>query len=272
MIDSKKQLELRNSYNPDGSQLRNLQLHLLDILKVVDSICRRNNITYWLGSGTLLGAVRHGGFIPWDDDVDIEIYRKDRKRFISACKKELPDYLKIQYHNTEPDYYLNILKVRDNVSDIGEKIHLGRNGEYDVNYECRGYFIDIFCVESCIPVFLDISNKLLYRILCKRYAHKKSRFYCHILWLLMESLNSVFRTISVLFANKNVLYPGYSSCFGSLYGYKRDYINPIKYLQFESSEFCIPADSDSYLHDMYGDYMELPEERLRNGNHSSIDK
>ena len=62
------QESLRAKYNPEGSELRRLQMRMLDILIVVDEICRRHDIPYWIEGGTLLGAVRHGGFIPWDDD------------------------------------------------------------------------------------------------------------------------------------------------------------------------------------------------------------
>ena len=64
---------LREQYNPDGSILRLQQLRMLDILKIIADICDRYEILYWLSSGTLLGAIRHGGFIPWDDDLDIEL-------------------------------------------------------------------------------------------------------------------------------------------------------------------------------------------------------
>ena len=83
MIDEKLQVELRDIFNPEGSDLRKLQLRILEILKFVDSVCKTHGIQYWLSSGTCLGAVRHGGFIPWDDDVDIEMFEKDYIRF---CK------------------------------------------------------------------------------------------------------------------------------------------------------------------------------------------
>ena len=108
MIDAELQKKLRNKFNPDGSEMRQSQLKMLDILNVVDEICRRNNIEYWIGSGTLIGAVRHGGFIPWDDDIDIEILYSDRKRFIEACLRELPDKYKLQCNLTDNTYFLNI--------------------------------------------------------------------------------------------------------------------------------------------------------------------
>ena len=73
MIDEATHKALRAAYNPDGSDLRRHQLVMLDMLIWLDRLCVRHAIPYWLSSGTLLGAVRHGGFIPWDDDVDIEL-------------------------------------------------------------------------------------------------------------------------------------------------------------------------------------------------------
>ena len=64
--------ELRSIYNPEGSVLWQMQERMLELLMVVDSICRKHNIPYWLSGGSMLGAVRHQGFIPWDDDLDIE--------------------------------------------------------------------------------------------------------------------------------------------------------------------------------------------------------
>lgn len=81
MIDIELQKKLRAEYNPDGSLLRRQQMRMLEILLHIDKICKENNIPYWLSSGTLLGAVRHEGFIPWDDDVDIEMMREDYLRF-----------------------------------------------------------------------------------------------------------------------------------------------------------------------------------------------
>ncbi|WP_431605313.1 LicD family protein, partial [Duncaniella dubosii] len=80
MIDPLLQQELRSRFNPDGSPLRRHQLLMLDMLKKINRICVENNIKYWLSSGTCIGALRHGGFIPWDDDVDLEMLEEDFKK------------------------------------------------------------------------------------------------------------------------------------------------------------------------------------------------
>ena len=93
--------ELRKKYNPDGSLLRRQQLRMLDILSEVDRICKKHDIPYWLSSGTLIGAMRHNGFIPWDDDLDIEMMRKDYLRLMKVLPKELPEWLVLQNDETD---------------------------------------------------------------------------------------------------------------------------------------------------------------------------
>ena len=81
MIDYTTQLKLRQQFNPDGSPLRQLQIRLLDLLRFFDDFCNEHGIKYWLSSGTCLGAIRHGGFIPWDDDVDVEMLDEDYQNY-----------------------------------------------------------------------------------------------------------------------------------------------------------------------------------------------
>ena len=90
-----------SKYNPEGSTLRKAQLRMLNILIEVDKICRKHKIEYFLDSGTLLGAVRHGGFIPWDDDLDIAIRREDWHKLRIALQNELPANL--CYHDWTND-------------------------------------------------------------------------------------------------------------------------------------------------------------------------
>ena len=94
----------------------------LELLEVIDVICRKHQIPYWLSSGTLIGAARHKGFIPWDDDLDIEMLRSDYLRLLKVLPQELPDNLALQTNETDPNYNLYI---RQNLRDKG--FSFGRN-------------------------------------------------------------------------------------------------------------------------------------------------
>lgn len=118
MIPKVLQDELRTQYNPDGSHLRNIQLVSLDILKEIDRICQKCDIKYILSSGTLLGAVRHGGFIPWDDDVDIEMLKEEFDKFLSVLPEELSkDYVLHSYAN-DPYFIHSFIKIREKKIDV----------------------------------------------------------------------------------------------------------------------------------------------------------
>jgi lipopolysaccharide cholinephosphotransferase len=139
-------MEDLSEYNPEGSDLRRMQLKMLEILDVFDHICRKHNIHYWLACGTLLGARRHGGFIPWDDDLDVYILQTDYKKLVSVLKEELPENLKVQTRETDKNYWYYFPKIRDVDSSFYDK-----NTETDkLNYQ--GIFIDIFPIEP-MPKF-----------------------------------------------------------------------------------------------------------------------
>ena len=127
-------------YNPEGSTLRKAQMRMLEILKAVDAICRQNNIPYFIEAGTLLGSVRHGGFIPWDDDLDICVMRSDYNRLRGLLKENLPSSMVFQDAKTDPNYPLLIGKVRDTKSYFEE--------DFSAKLEYGGIYIDIFPIEK----------------------------------------------------------------------------------------------------------------------------
>jgi lipopolysaccharide cholinephosphotransferase len=106
-----------NTYNADdNSELRKLQLTILDIIKLFARICEKHNLRYYMVGGTMLGAIRHKGFIPWDDDVDMGMPRPDYEKFLKIVKKELPEGYSFLNYKSNPKYnrYFSRI-VNDNV-------------------------------------------------------------------------------------------------------------------------------------------------------------
>ena len=120
------------------ANLRQCQLRQLDILKEIDRICQKHQISYWLDGGTLLGAVRHGGFIPWDDDIDIAMWKPDLERFTAVAQTELPETLFLQTPKTDPEVNSPIVKVRDLNS-----LYVEDSEDFRANYQ-KGLYVDIF--------------------------------------------------------------------------------------------------------------------------------
>lgn len=127
-MKEKKDKLLRFDENMEG--VRHRQLY---ILEAIDSLCQRHGIRYWLDFGTLLGAFRGRGYIPWDDDVDIGMLREDYERFLNVAKTSLPADLQLQDTYTDSKYYYLFSKVRDTKSNISPS-----------NYMFNGIFVDIF--------------------------------------------------------------------------------------------------------------------------------
>jgi len=116
-------------YEEVKDQVRQKQLEILD---VVATICDTHGLTYWLDGGTLLGAIRHKGFIPWDDDIDIGMFREDYEKLLEILPSELPPSMVVQTRRSDGSYKLAYAKVRDRFSRIEDR------------YRYNGIFIDIF--------------------------------------------------------------------------------------------------------------------------------
>ncbi|MBQ3362435.1 MAG: LicD family protein [Muribaculaceae bacterium] len=257
------QEELRARFNPEGSPLRRQQMVMLEMAKVFDSICKKHNIPYFLYAGSLLGAFRHKGFIPWDDDFDVALLRNDYKRLMRILPDELPSSIVLQNNDTDHNYYYFYAKLRDRNSFLDE-------GLYDHPFKERGIFIDIFPLDRLWP--------WVQRLPLQSYAFT----------LLRGDTNcgdKTMRKIRMLtWFNRHISFPilrGFCRITGAKplmcdlgIPFHRVYnlrdVFPLSTLSFEGTEFSVPSNCSSMLKDMYGDFMKLPEDLENVYHHADI--
>lgn len=242
--------QLRARFNPDGSKLRTLQLKLLEMLELIDTVCRENDIPYWLSSGTLIGAMRHGGFIPWDDDVDIEMLPEDFTRFQKAFSAILQDRYLIQTGENDPGFPHAFAKLRDLNSHVNEWDGLDSLQKY------KGVYIDIFILRpSCSRRIHRLSGKLL---------GTSQRYYVHhpdslcgrlVRSIAQKGVIPLLRTINESLPSRYLRHT-----IPSFYPAPRrqEEIFPLGEVTFEGKKFLAPGNSHAYLTRIYGDYMQLP--------------
>jgi lipopolysaccharide cholinephosphotransferase len=246
-----------SKYNGEGTILRKAQLRMLEILIEVDKICRKHNISYLLEAGTLLGAVRHSGFIPWDDDVDIGIMRKDYKRLCRILKKELPHHLVFQDATTEKYYPCSFAKVRDKYSIL-------RDNEHPKTKE-KGIYIDIFPFDKGDFRVKHIVDFFYNNIFMRMRHHIKTNVFLYllsfVLWYPICFITFLVKLFSNLLLSDNYIF-GYGAPYYYHNTKKKDLL-PVKPVLFEGREFFAPAHPEVYLTAHYGDYMKIPEESKR---------
>ena len=243
-------------YNPEGSELRKTQMRMLEMLDVFDGICRRHNINYWLVCGTLLGAKRHGGFIPWDDDLDVAILQSDYKKVVSILKEELPGDLKLQARGTDKHYWYYYPRIRDTKSRYYNK------NKKD-NYEYTGIFIDIFPIEPVPSIAFKkkVEKILLYSDI--NFKTAKSLYGKIKLGASICALPFVRFFITLIrFYYKHMSHKKiYTYAFGIFFTvqYNMEYFFPASEIMFEGKKYKVPSKIDQHLINAFGpDFMEIP--------------
>lgn len=260
-----------HSYVISQQELRQLQNIELEMLIELDRICRKYGIRYSLDGGTLLGAVRHKGFIPWDDDIDVIMLREEYVKFRKACKEDLDrSRFFFQDYRTDPNYRWGYAKLRRKNTKfirLGQE-HLKQNS---------GVFIDIFVVDNvpdgyfarrlhhflCFLVRKTLYSEVgkeneknpLIRAIYQRMSKIPRNTAFHVRNCLAAPLS---RKRTELISHYTLEYP--KQC---RYGLPRECFDEMIELEFEGRKFPCFQKYDLYLSTYYGDYMTLPPKEKR---------
>lgn len=261
----------------DAELTYKVQAVQLEIAEVIKKVCEKKGIRYFLAYGTLIGAVRHDGFIPWDDDIDIMMPYPDLLKFEQACKTDLPQGYFYQSPETDPEYRLSFMRIRKDNTLLIEKEMADKNIHH-------GIFVDIYPLYGAAPknkrklqVFRAMKRALY--LLDEPVKHHGAIMRIGSSFLLkLKSKKGKERAQKKLFkkisqydydTSENVVCL-HSSIKVMRTEFKREWFGNGVMHKFGETEFMIPENSDAILKKYYGDYMQLPPESERKPHHDFV--
>ncbi|TDB55454.1 LicD family protein [Bacillus sp. CBEL-1] len=272
-----------NVYGNQGL-LRKVQKEQINILNEFDRICKKHNLKYQLFAGTLLGAVRHKGFIPWDDDIDVCMLREDFEKFKSIAFTELTNKYFLQTYETDKEYNRQFIKIRKNDTEFVEKTFIESNIHH-------GIYIDVFALDN---VHHDGVRSKIHRFLL--YVFSRIQL-LRVNGFIKKVNNPIKKGIAILLSSMLMLVPKIftdrlNDRVIKMYNRKTKYISHLqngvnkqryyKYMmnindflemeniEFENNFYPAPKQYDKILTRLFGDYMKLPPADKREPHHGVV--
>ena len=258
--------------------LHQAQKIMLYIMKKIHEICVKHNIKYWLDYGTLLGAIRHDGFIPWDDDLDICMMREDYEKFNKVAQAELGDEFFLQLPETTPNFYFAYGKVR-----LCNTLWLETKWQYPP-LKNTGLFVDIFPMdpfpESKLKqwklvafrrIFDGVINQKIRKQKAGNFIKVFPRWCCAMLLPVKFMVKRQEKIIRNLQRYKNSSPLISKLCMDTIRDLcDKSMFDELVLHKFEDAEFYIPARYDERLKMLFNNYMQLPPEDKRYGHHGIL--
>jgi len=246
----------------------------IEIMKLIHEFCIEHKIKYSMAYGTMLGAIRHKGFIPWDDDIDIFMLREDYEKFEKLWLKNPPEGYILENARINPNYTQCLTKIRkDNTCFL-------QSGEENVKYH-TGIFIDIFILDRVADTKMQQKIQkfysAIYYLYTRGFAFKRGnkflRFGCEILLKLVPK--SKYKLIADKCENKLTKYNSHKNnnlvCYCTMEDsnlfYPSNTMENMELAEFENEKFYLSKCFDQMLSTCYGDYMKLPPESERTWRH-----
>lgn len=259
-----------------SSEIRRLQLEELSVLDELDRICKKHGLRYYLTAGTLLGAVRHGGFIPWDDDVDVAMPRKDYDKLFKICQTDLHENFFYQNEKTERLHTFFFAKIRKNGTHVTEHLLNG----VDIHDGC---YVDIFPLDKCpdSPRLANLYFKTVRIFNCAiiskvspdfkdEYTKRSAKLAYGLLkrlpFPLLRWLRHLTRKFFGLISSGKTLATVAGSHGYPRESYKASWFSESVDLTFECKKYPAPKEYDALLTNMYGSYMTPPPDDEQSGH------
>lgn len=250
-------------------QMKLVWQYQLEMVEEVDRICKKYNIKYFLDGGTLIGAVRHKGYIPWDDDIDIAMLRSDYDRFLDVAEKELEEKYFMQSYRTEKKYNRGHAQIRNsNTTAI-------INGDIYNKFN-KGIFIDIFPLDNVpddeieykkfiaqvkkkkrfLDNYYNLDSGSIIKKIIKRILH-------YIIYTFVDYDKEVkqYEMLVSKYKIKNTKKVGTISFSTELPLYKKEMYDGVVYMDFEYMKLACPIQYHELLTVKYGDYLKIPENK-----------